>query len=448
MWHMREDPVYSSMHWIWHLILNDGNTVRLMRRRGEMFFFMHRQMLNRYNADRLAVGLPPVVAYTPRDWTSNGALIGYTPRLLSGYTGRAANRAMGTRDAGQIGRARTNLMNAVNRRVVGRTRLGYANGVDFGISALGDATEPVGNTGGIGSYHNQGHVIISELSTGGNGVMGGTENAIKDPAFFRWHEQIDGVFSTYKRNLGRYSDNDLDYPTVTVTSISTDSLGVQNRLRTFLQVDRLQVNNNNLLTPRGGRTVSVERITYDPFVFNIQLQSTTAGLGVGRIFLVPTTYANRDSYPFAIEMDKFLIRLNPGANTIQRSVNESPIFSKAAPSLDNLQSNLLRGMSERDFNWANCGYPIDMAIPRGTRNGMSFQLVFIVSPLLQQDRARVNDWSRTETAWGWCGFREGQRGLPDSRPLGYPFDRHLSVPDVTNGRSNAISTPITIVHSG
>ena len=43
-------------------------------------------------------------------------------------------------------------------------------------------------------------------------------------------------------------------------------------------------------------------------------------------------------------------------------------------------------MSERDFNWANCGYPISMALPRGSNNGMSFQLVLIVTQLLPQDR--------------------------------------------------------------
>ncbi len=36
------------------------------------------------------------------------------------------------------------------------SRLGYVQGQDVGISALGDATEPFGNTNGIGNYHNRG----------------------------------------------------------------------------------------------------------------------------------------------------------------------------------------------------------------------------------------------------------------------------------------------------
>ncbi len=38
----------------------------------------------------------------------------------------------------------------------------------------------------------------------------------------------------------------------------------------------------------------------------------------------------------------------------------------------------------------------------------------------------MNEWSGTETAWGWCGFRDGQRGLPDARPMGFPFDRSVA----------------------
>ena len=28
LWHIREDPVYATMHWLWHMVLNDGNTAR------------------------------------------------------------------------------------------------------------------------------------------------------------------------------------------------------------------------------------------------------------------------------------------------------------------------------------------------------------------------------------------------------------------------------------
>ena len=46
-------------------------------------------------------------------------------------------------------------------------------------------------------------------------------------------------------------------------------------------------------------------------------------------------------------------------------------------------------MSERDFNWANCGYPIDMAVPRGSNTNMEFQLFFMVTQLLPQDRSAI-----------------------------------------------------------
>eukprot|EP00088_Acartia_fossae_P019680 TRINITY_DN214_c0_g1_i3.p1 TRINITY_DN214_c0_g1~~TRINITY_DN214_c0_g1_i3.p1 ORF type:complete len:1051 (-),score=178.18 TRINITY_DN214_c0_g1_i3:121-3273(-) len=447
MWHMREDPVYTTMHWTWHVILNDVNSRNMMRRRGEMFFHMHRQMLNRYNADRLAVGLGPVIPYQPRDWQTRGGLIGYDPRRLDQYSARRAGATMNPGEARNLANTRRRLMQAVDAGSVSGQRLGYVNGVDVGISALGDAVEPFGNNQGLGDYHNRGHVVISGMSETGNGVMGGTENAVRDPAFFRWHHNIDLVFARYKRGLGRYPARDLDYPGVTVARMATVSAGRQNSLRTFLTVDTLQLNNEELLTQQGVGT-RYERIAYDPFSIRIQLQSTVTGFGIGRLFLVPSIVANANLYDFAIEMDKFLINLTPGTVNIERNPSQSPIFSRGPPSLRNLQNRLMRGMSERDFNWANCGYPISMALPRGSNNGMSFQLVLIVTQLLPQDRTRLREWeNNAETAWGWCGLRDGQRGIPDGRPMGFPFDRPTNLENIIGGRSNAAATTVTITHT-
>eukprot|EP00088_Acartia_fossae_P014371 TRINITY_DN17695_c0_g1_i1.p1 TRINITY_DN17695_c0_g1~~TRINITY_DN17695_c0_g1_i1.p1 ORF type:complete len:318 (-),score=49.11 TRINITY_DN17695_c0_g1_i1:103-1056(-) len=293
-----------------------------------------------------------------------------------------------------------------------------------------------------------GHVVIASMSRGGAGVMGSTENAARDTAFFRWHASIDNVFARYKGSLGAYAATDLDFPGVTVTGLSVISGGRQNNLRTFVTIDDVTLN-DELLRDRRGQSVRFERIAYDDFSYRIQIQSTVTGLGIGRLFLIPTSVQNQNLYNYAIEMDKFLIRLRPGAVNLERHPSQSPMFSRGPPSLRNLQNRLLRGMSERDFNWANCGYPLSMALPRGSNAGMSFQLVLIVTQLLPGDRNRVAEWERnSETAWGWCGLRNGQRGLPDGRPMGFPFDRPVNLANVVNGRSNAGTVEIIIRHTG
>jgi len=460
MWHMREDPLYQTSHWTWHVLLTDGGADILMTRRGEMFFQMHRQMLNRYNGDRLSVGLKPVKPYTPQQWQEPG-LEGYrVDNLLEGTGNRPAGSIMNGTWAAVLRSARDNLMDAVRNGFIGDRRLGYVDGVDVGISPLGDNVEAFGNTT-LGNYHNNGHVAIAEMTEDdGFGVMGNTLNAPRDIAFFRWHQNIDRVFHTYKGQLGAYSSHELDFPGVTVTSISVSPQqnganavhrGYMNRLRTYVFVDHLELNPDYLAT-QGANMVRYERVTHDPFEYNIRIESTVYGYGIGRIFLFPEMnhFEHMDMYNFAIEMDKFLIHLTPGSQTITRTTAQSPIFSVGPPSLNDLQNKLLRGMSESDFNWANCGYPISMAVPRGSKHGMKFRLVLLITQLLPQDREKIEDWQNSQrTAWGWCGLRGGDGSIPDSRPMGFPFDRPTRYRDiVTDHRSNVHETVITITHHG
>jgi len=317
--------------------------------------------------------------------------------------------------------------------------------------------EPFG-TIEMGDYHNRGHVEIASMTQNGFGVMGGTENAPRDIAFYRWHQNIDRVFHRYKGQLGTYT-TELDYPGVRVTSLSVSpqqngANGVNtantNRLRTYVFVDTLELNPSFRAT-QGGNVVRIERVTHDPFEYNIQINSTVTGFGIGRIFLIPEVqnFENADLYNFAIEMDRFLIELSRGTNTITRTTAQSPIFSRGPPSLRDLQNRLLRGIPENDFNWANCGYPISMAVPRGSEQGMNFRLVLIVSQLLPQDRNRLNDWRNAQrTAWGWCGLRGGDGAFPDTRPMGFPFDRPTRYTDIVNeNRHNVHATTITITHT-
>ena len=53
----------------WMGVCTDGTDVMQTKdRQGELFYYMHQQMLARYDAERLAVGLPRVDAFS--DWDS------------------------------------------------------------------------------------------------------------------------------------------------------------------------------------------------------------------------------------------------------------------------------------------------------------------------------------------------------------------------------------------
>ena len=75
----------NSHHWHWHLVYPiEGNTRR--DRRGELFYYMHQQIIARYDIERMVNGLARVIplhnweepiteAYFPKLTTSNGGIL-------------------------------------------------------------------------------------------------------------------------------------------------------------------------------------------------------------------------------------------------------------------------------------------------------------------------------------------------------------------------------------
>lgn len=62
MFWWRNDPILNEFHEHWHFINVGGNDNTRRNRDGEIFIHMHRQLLARYDADRLCVGLEKVKA--------------------------------------------------------------------------------------------------------------------------------------------------------------------------------------------------------------------------------------------------------------------------------------------------------------------------------------------------------------------------------------------------
>ena len=64
----REDPLANDHHRHWHIVYPargrpSPSGPRLQDRQGELFFYMHQQMLARYDAERRALGFGPVVPF-------------------------------------------------------------------------------------------------------------------------------------------------------------------------------------------------------------------------------------------------------------------------------------------------------------------------------------------------------------------------------------------------
>jgi len=462
LWYFNEDPLINSNHFHWHQLLSNseqlGHTSHSsnLDRRGEMFYFIHKQILSRVNAERLSVGLNITEPFGPDEW-SRPVYPGYDPKLGAGavdkYEPRPAGASMFRSDQRQLKRDLASLELAIDQMEMkiggNRVKMGYWNGVDFGISGLGDVMESY-VASQYGDLHNGGHTIIAKLAkTGAEGVMSTASVAMRDPLFARWHKFIDDVFQRYKRKLGFYQDSDLDFPGVKLTGLTIQSeyLSVKNELMTYFNhAAAIKLNSLDFLTDSTNSILlRYTRLDHAPFTYRISVHSTQRSKGMIRIFLIPASVkktVHMDITQLIIEMDRFHVSLTQGENTFTRKSTESPFFAKQRPSLKELQEKLRTSqMSEDEFNWAGCGWPREMTLPRGKEEGMGFEFLAVLSPLLDSDHFGTDWTDLSRRSWSWCGMRTDMGGMPDSRPMGFPFDRPPPLNDWKSLLRKADGTP-------
>eukprot|EP00092_Neocalanus_flemingeri_P108984 GFUD01140010.1.p1 GENE.GFUD01140010.1~~GFUD01140010.1.p1 ORF type:complete len:865 (+),score=172.38 GFUD01140010.1:385-2595(+) len=417
-WYFREDPVANSHHTEWHR----------MSLGGEYFYYMHGQMLARYEGERLSLGLGLTTHFGPSQWNQRIS-DSYDPRIGGSFRRRPAGRINSGRMQSLVGQ--------IQMSAISNARRGYVRGRDTGIEGLGRRMER--------GLHNMGHSAISEMS-GGRGVMGSSIGAMRDPIFYRWHGFVDSVFKDYKNRLSPYTEEDLGFPGVRVTASVEPQEGESNTFYTYREMATVRLNGLNNAGPGTRTSLQYSRMNHRQFTWNIVVSSDlpSGTPAIVRVFMLPTRGGDNR---VTIHMDHFYMDLNPGENRISREELEAPHLSKSRWSLSELQDDLMNGQVDRgQFSWGGCGWPRHLNVPRGTERGMDWTVVVMVSKMLSSDRSRLDGWAANQNmAWSYCGVKYG--GVPDSRPLGFPADRDFgSVSDLVGGRSNWAVVPVRIVH--
>lgn len=131
-----------------------------------------------------------------------------------------------------------------------------------GIDLLGNMMES--STASVdrdyyGDIHNMGHTFISYAHDPEHrhmesfGVMGESATAIRDPAFYRWHQYIDDLFQIHKDQLEPYTVHDIGYDRISVDSVSIQSDGDApvNTFETFWQKSDVDLSRGMDFLPRG-----------------------------------------------------------------------------------------------------------------------------------------------------------------------------------------------------
>ena len=299
LWYFREDIGINLHHWHWHLVYPFEATNRAIvakDRRGELFYYMHQQVVARYNFERFSNQLARVKRFNNLREPIAEA---YFPKMDSlvasrAWPGRVANTTLKDldreldqikNDVADLERWRDRFYEAIHQGfVVGvsiyfeyvytylifethafvfykesgnRIQLDDRTGIDI-LGNMMESSILSPNRQLYGDFHNMGHVFISyshdpdHRNLESFGVMGDSATAMRDPVFYRWHANIDDIFQEHKETLTPYTQQQLNYTGVTIggVQVQPDS-GAVNTFQTFWQQSDIDLSRGMDFVPRG-----------------------------------------------------------------------------------------------------------------------------------------------------------------------------------------------------
>ncbi len=457
----RQDPRTSDHHMHWHDVYPgvppDGRLTQ--KRQGELFLYMHQQMMARYATERGLAGLPEAVPFDPVGADAHEA---YTRPIaegygLPGYTTRPPGTPL--RDfvdpdprqsvpVANLAFAHRKLTKAVEDDAV--TLASHATHA-LTSPLLGAATEasrprdPDADEFLVldryGSLHNNGHVLAANVvdATGDvfPGVMYFFETAICDPFFYRWHGHIDDLYASYQDTTGA-NDHDAfaaavafrghdDIALVPSTGVdaeggdfsawATQTFGEDPAAFGPPAVDQLTTRfvASRVTVPWADKPTVDDAILleHDPFLTVLRIESLfdhDQAVTV-RLFLAHAELAgNRRRW---IELDKFHAVLHKGVNLVAQPDARSSVIKRKG-----LKAPGAARVGDARSLWCDCGWPYGLLLPSGasSADGAPFKLMAAVTDHALDNANEAN----TCGSMSFCGAEDD---YPDARAMGYPFDK-------------------------
>jgi hypothetical protein len=501
----REDPLANEHHLHWHVVypsigiirddapedllevlenrsrrLTDDEmrqVVRYQDRHGEMFIYMHQQMLARYDAERLALGLQPVQALDlDQDPVDLGDGIDVQPPIEfdpgrpeeGGYQDRPDGARLDPAWRARLHRAWSNLGEAVSENAF-RSADGGSIAINADLLGVNIEASTGIFRGGVdrdyyGNMHNDGHNGIAAVPAdpGGPrnqipGVMATPQLNLRDPVFWRWHRLIDDLSAKWQDLQEVESFPDLPaarlvdlqlFPDEQVGAVDTpERVAFVAALSADWEaavaahaVEQLETRIRQVEVPMpDGSTRQVRHLVHSPFGWAARIRNDDgeAKAVTIRLFLSPTS--RRDDRRSWIELDKHLVNLDPHQEIVAvRSGAQSEVVKKP---VDQGPDFFVPSVGTDDPR-CNCGWPYPMLIPRGTEQGINYSLFAVLTD------AAIDGFANTKTCGSvsFCGARDTT--YMDKREMGYPFNRRWESPIA----SKAGNTPqmalrsISIVH--
>ncbi|XP_058064596.1 phenoloxidase 8-like [Anopheles bellator] len=454
MAYFREDIGVNLHHWHWHLVYPAEGPPSIVQkdRRGELFYYMHQQLVARYQIDRFCNGLGFVAAL---DSLRAPIAEAYYPKIIRSANNRTYPARYRNMTLADVDRPDDELRVVISdveqqlQRVMEAIDEGWAvmpSGQRVpldnfrGIDILGNIVESSAisiNHRLYGDTHNSGHVLLAFIHDPQGeylesfGVMGDVTTAMRDPVFYQWHLYVDSIFQRHKNRFSPYTATDLSNPGVTLVKFETEldrQPAAKNMLLTFWQRSQVDLGAGLDFGPEGNAFVTFTHLQHA--AFNYRFQITVSGPvrdATIRIYLAPTR--NERARPLsleeqrrnAIEMDTFRVSLKSGVNNIlRRSANSSVVIPYERTFRNVAQSNV----GDASFRFCGCGWPSHMLVPKGDAFGVEYDLFAMVSNYASDKvDPQFDEKMGCNDSHSFCGLKD--RTYPDARNMGFPFDRRF-----------------------
>ena len=320
-----------------------------------------------------------------------------------------------------------------------------------------------------------GHLLLACMNdprgTTPPGVMIDTATAIRDPVFYRWHKHVDDIAARLEARQAPHDFSDgpdvllrkgegaagspdiilcftdaipgADDPDFDGAAFGEGAFGgdawsapadgdlATDELQTMMLQRPLRLSD--------GSTADITYLDQRPFAYFLRVQNRADGDQdvTVRIFLVTEAMAGERN--MWVELDKFPQTL-PGSakRVVYRPTALSSVIKKPATKPPGPLERPSQDPDEDDENYCDCGWPYNLLLPRGTREGMPFRLLVMLT-----------DWSLDEVrddgqcgSMSYCGARDK---YPDRRGMGYPFDRPMPAGlSSLTARDNVATRNVTI----
>jgi hypothetical protein len=380
---------------------------------GSYYYYIHQQLLARYNLERLGQGLGPI---RDLDYYYEHIETPFKPNLryLNGmnFPGRDEHSYISPRHHYY---ELVRLVRTLERRIVDAIDAGHVitpQGVFLslyqpqGLNILGELIEGTGRSinpryygsfqyvarqlfGGAPEFNNIWEYSPSALELG--------QTALRDPLFYQLYNKIIELFHYYQEALPAYQYNDVVVPGVSIEKVEVGDLV------TYFSDYEVDLD-NAIAQPVGQHSehqpfpkvkAHMKRLDHKQYEYTMYVQAKKVVPGaVIRVYVGPKY--NYDGQPIDInlhrhyfyEIDQFVYDLVEGQNVIVRNSHQATGQSYDWPSVQELKERVQGAFRSQNPFYINYpeqlyGFPARLSLPKGSQSGFPLQFFYIITSGVQ-----------------------------------------------------------------